>query len=276
MSTIVVTSDLHLGVTRPESVRALADQIAAEQPDLTVLAGDLGEGPANLAACLSIFRELPGHVAVLAGNHDVWARGGFGSQELWERVLPGAVREAGMLWLEDAIWQRDGVAVLGSLAWYDYSAVDPTFAHCSAAEFAARKHEFNLDGYKVTWGWDDVAFADRLGDALRRRLQTLESDPTVQATLLVTHVPLFEEQMLRKPHDVRWGFTNAYFGNLTLGRRLLDTPKLRMVVSGHTHVGRMGLVRRTRLDGADGLPVLVLDSDYGKPVYHVIHTEQWV
>jgi 3',5'-cyclic AMP phosphodiesterase CpdA len=275
VSKIIVTSDLHLGITPIETVRALARQIAAKQPDLTILAGDLGEGPTNLLACLALFGDLPGRVAVLAGNHDVWARGGLGSQQLWERELPRVVREAGMIWLEEDAWRDDDVTVIGSLAWYDYSAVDPRFAQRSAAEFAARKHEFNLDGRKIDWTWGDAEFASQLGAGLCRRLDDEEADSTIRATLLVTHVPIFEQQMCRKPLDARWGYTNAYFGNLTLGRRVIGASKLRQVISGHTHVGREGLVSRSRLNGAGDLPVMVLASDYGKPVYHVVQTDDW-
>ncbi|MGZ3585250.1 MAG: metallophosphoesterase, partial [Ktedonobacterales bacterium] len=91
MPTIVVTSDLHLGITNEARIRQLAEYIETEQPDLTVLAGDIGEGLQNVRACLSLFSRLPGTVAVLAGNHDVWARGHH-SQDLWERHLPEAVR----------------------------------------------------------------------------------------------------------------------------------------------------------------------------------------
>src|SRR5215472_6081536 len=114
MPTIVVTSDLHLGITSESVLRSLAEQIAAEQPSLTVLAGDLGEPLNKFAACLRLFATLPGRVAVLAGNHDVWARGGYTSRKLWEQHLPEATHAAGMLWLEEENWQQDGLAVAGS------------------------------------------------------------------------------------------------------------------------------------------------------------------
>jgi 3',5'-cyclic AMP phosphodiesterase CpdA len=274
LTRIIVTSDLHLGITPPETVRHLADDIAAEGPDLTVIAGDVGERLTNFVACVELFRDVPGEVAVLSGNHDVWARGGHASQDLWERDLPTAVRAAGMLWLEDLIWRSGGVAIVGSLAWYDYSAVDPGFADVAPDEFAARKGEFNLDARFVNWPWSDLAFAQNLGDALCARLEACERDPSAETVVLVTHVPLFEEQLLRKPEDPRWGYTNAYFGNLTLGRRVLAASKVRAVVSGHTHVGRQGLVRRAEAQEGGDVPVLTLASDYHKPVYQVIDTDE--
>jgi hypothetical protein len=98
-----------------------------------------------------------------------------------------------------------------------------------------------------------------LGDALVTKLDALERDASISTVAVVTHVPLLEEQMERRPHDPTWGLCNAYFGNLTLGRRVTAFRKVRAVVSGHTHAGR----RATR--GA--IDIRVVDSDYGAPSY---------
>ncbi len=269
--TIVVTSDLHLGLTTEAEIRALVERIAAERPDLTVLAGDIGEGLPNVTACLRLFTELPGEVAVLMGNHDLWIHGhGPGSQELWERALPDAVREAGMLWLEDAIWRRGDLALVGSIAWYDYSAIDPTVGPFTIEQIADYKARKFPDAFFMNWPWTDQEFAARCGDGLVARLQTLEDDPSVRATLVVTHDPVFEVQMLRKPGEIGWGKTNAFFGNLTLGQRLTPFRKLRWVISGHTHVGREGRVERPELADAQPIGAYVLPSDYHKPVHVVV------
>ncbi len=270
MTRIVITSDLHLGITSAAILRTLMSTIAAEEPDLTVLAGDIGEGLPNVVECLKIFAQLPGEVAVLAGNHDVWARANYSSQDLWERHLPETVRAAGMLWLEETVWQHDRIAVAGSLAWYDYSAADPTIPPYPPKFFAERKGNYNLDAKYVHWPWSDPEFAVRLGDALCERLQGLETDPRVHSVLVVSHVTLFEEQMCRKPHDPHWGLSNAYFGNLTLGQRVQEMSKVQMVVSGHTHIGLKGQVRRPNFPEGHALSVSVLGSDYHAPVYSVI------
>jgi hypothetical protein len=270
MARIVVTSDLHLGITTEPELRALAERIAAEQPDLTILAGDIGEGLANVRGCLRLFERLPGQVAVLMGNHDLWQHGND-SQTLWENLLPQAVRDAGMIWLEDATWLRDGVAVVGSMAWYDYSAVDPAVPPYPAEWFANYKAQYNPDAIYINWPWSDLEMAQMLGDALVERAQMLEDDPTVKATLVVTHVPLYRVQMFYKPGDLRWGTGNAYFGNMTLGQRLLPMRKLRRVISGHTHIGREGTVDRPDLPP---LPVSVVASDYHRPVYLFVESSE--
>jgi predicted phosphohydrolase len=125
MGKVVIVSDLHLGITSANAISEMVYAIEAEKPDLTVLAGDIGEGLENFRACLKLFAHIPGDVAVIAGNHDVWALTDVSSQELWERALPDAVKDVGMIWLEETDWRYGAVAVVGSLAWYDYSAADP-------------------------------------------------------------------------------------------------------------------------------------------------------
>src|SRR5258708_649 len=214
---IAITSDLHLGITENSTIRKLVRTIAAAEPALTVLAGDVGEGLPNFVKCLKLFRQLPGDVAVLAGNHDVWSGENHSSQDLLERYLPDAVQAEEMIWLEKNVWVRDGVAVAGSLAWYDYSAADPSLPSYRPGFFAGLKSHYNMDAEYIDWAWSDREVATRLGNALCERLEKLEADSGVNKLFLISHVPLFEEQMLRKPNDFDWGFSNAYFGNLTLG-----------------------------------------------------------
>src|SRR5262249_28656874 len=156
MTRIVVTSDLHLGITREEQIRPLADRIAAEMPDLTVLAGDIGEGTGNFTTCLALFKDLPGEIGVISGNHDLWARHGRQSQRLFERELPDLTLAAGCHWLEDKEWRRDGLAVVASLAWYDYSAADPTLPPMPPEWYAAHKGRYNMDAHLIDWSWSDI------------------------------------------------------------------------------------------------------------------------
>jgi hypothetical protein len=274
MATIIITSDLHLGITSAEVLRDMATAIAAEQPVLTVLAGDIGEPLPNFENCLRVFADLPGDKAVLAGNHDVWGTAGIHSQDLWDHLLPDAARAAGMLWLENTEWRLGDLAVIGTMAWYDYSAADPSLPPMPADYYAALKRKFHPDARYIDWAWDDLQFSAILSDQLVTQMQRLQDDPTVGRIAVVTHVPLFEAQMLRKPDDPQWGSGNAFFGNLTIGARIARFPKLAAVVSGHTHVGRMGTA--PRLAPSPELPpisVAVVASDYNVPAYIRLDTE---
>ncbi|HEX8731888.1 MAG TPA: metallophosphoesterase [Ktedonobacterales bacterium] len=277
MTRIVITSDLHLGISGADEIAALVEAIAAERPDLTVIAGDIGEGEANVRACLDLFRGLPGQVAALGGNHDVWAlsapwrAGGPGSQELWERTLPEAAREAGMLWLEEEDWRSGGLAVAGSIAWYDYTGAAEDIPPQTEEYWRNFKRTvlpngrlLNPDAKFINWPWSDVEFASARADALVKRMGALESDPGVEDILLVTHVPIFREQLIIRADVPNWGYGNAFFGNMTLGARLRGSPKLRAVVSGHTHIGRT-----ETLADEQATPVWVIPSDFHAPRYVV-------
>lgn len=264
MTRIVITSDLHLGITMRYEIDEMIAAIAMEQPDLTIIAGDIGEGMTHIRTCLRLFREVPGQMAALAGNHDLWALDGGHSAEVWERELPEAVRAAGMLWLEEDVWRADGLAVAGSIAWYDYSGADPAIPPQTEDYWVETKRQMHPDAKYLDWPWSDIEFAVRCGAGLAARVAALDADPSVNDLLLVTHVPLFREQLVNRPEIPRWGYGNAYFGNLTLGQRVRHSPKLRAVVSGHTHIG----VKAT-LAGEPAAPVWVNPSDFHKPRYVV-------
>src|SRR5487761_2026463 len=198
MSRIVITSDLHLGITSADEIAPMIPAIAAEQPDLTIIAGDIGKRLADIHACLDMFAGLPGQVAALAGNHDLWAHDDAHSADLWEQGVPEVVRDAGMLWLEDTVWRRDGLAVAGSIAWYDYTGADPSIPPQTEAYWIDLKQRMHPDGRHLDWPWSDISFATRCGDALVARLAALEADPSVRDVLVVTHVPLFREQLINR------------------------------------------------------------------------------
>ncbi len=264
MTRVVITSDLHLGITKQEEIEPLVAAIATEQADLTILAGDIGEGMSQVRACLALFAGLPGQLAALAGNHDLWALDGLHSAEVWERALPDAVRAAGMLWLEQDDWRGDGLAVAGALAWYDYSGADPALPAQTEQQWIELKRRMHPDAKYLDWPWSDREFAARCGERLAARVAALDADPSVSDLLLVTHVPLFREQLINRPEIPNWGYGNAYFGNLTLGERVRGAKKLRALISGHTHIGR-----REALAGERAIPVWVIPSDFHMPRYVV-------
>jgi 3',5'-cyclic AMP phosphodiesterase CpdA len=265
-----VTSDVHFDprghLTGEAEVESLCERMARDGVDAVVMIGDLAVDLASFEACVRRVVGLGVPVGVLAGNHDVWRdeAAGVSSHDLLERALPEATARAGGVWLEHETMTLGATRVVGSLAWYDYSAVDAG-VRASPDELAAAKRFLNNDAHRIDWGHDDREVAARLGTGLRARLATAATETA--SVVVVTHVPLLEEQMVRKPHDHHWALGNAYFGNLTLGHAVLGEPKVTAVASGHTHIGRDRVAARP-----DGPPVraIVVASDYGAPRHVVL------
>jgi hypothetical protein len=261
---LAFASDLHLPITKDEPIAALGRAVAAFAPQAFVVAGDIGESLADLKRGLQLLREqVRCPIWVLAGNHDVWARPPYDSRQLWMAQIPETVCATGCQWLEGTSFVLDGVAVAGTIAWYDYSAADPS-VQASRLEFAQQKFHYNADALRIDWEWSDSEFADRVSTPFLSQLDHLESDPSVRRVVVVTHVPIVEGQIHRNPSDPRWAFSNAYFGNLTLGRKVLVHRKVSHIISGHTHVGKQCVVERQE---KPAIEAHVLGSDYEHPVW---------
>ncbi|MGH7227038.1 MAG: metallophosphoesterase [Gemmataceae bacterium] len=261
---LAFTSDLHLPITKDEPIAALGREVQAFAPRAFVVAGDVGESLADVKRGLQLLRQqVRCPIWVLAGNHDVWARPPHDSRRLWLEQLPATVAAAGCQWLEGTSFVLDGVAVAGTIAWYDYSAADPS-VQASGPEFAQQKFHYNADALRIDWEWSDAEFAERVRVPFLSQLDHLHGDPSVRRVVVVTHVPIVEEQMHRNSSDPRWAFSNAYFGNLTLGRKVLAHRKVSHIISGHTHIGKHNAIERT--DGP-AVEVHVLASDYEKPAW---------
>jgi 3',5'-cyclic AMP phosphodiesterase CpdA len=256
---IAITSDLHLPKTPAEVIEGVVMEIAASTPDAAVLAGDLGESSAAFEPCLGLFRRLACPALILAGNHDVFpARSS--SWQLWTHVLPETVQRLGFHWLEGKPFVRGGVAVAGTVAWYDSSAADPA-VRASPRDFAREKRHFSPDG-RIDWAWTDPEFAALVGKDFLGVLDRLESDPSVRQVVVVTHMPILDCQILPWPDNPDWGFMKAYFGNLTLGKEVVRRGKVTHVISGHTHKAYDG---RLRLSGGHEIEVHVVGRAGGKP-----------
>jgi 3',5'-cyclic AMP phosphodiesterase CpdA len=260
---IVATADIHYAEQWEPAFSQLSQSISDENPDVLLIAGDLGEPLASFEAALALFDHLSCPKGVVAGNHDVWHRDGpYTSQQLWEEVLPDAVRRSGSIWLEEENIVVDDVGICGTVGWYDYSGRDPSLGF-SPEEYESLKGLVNLDARYIDWPHTDREFANGLRQHFIRRLEELDTDPRVQQIVVITHVPVFEECVLRKPDDVQWNFGNAYFANLALGRAIVTRRKVSLVVSGHRHVGGEWEINF----GGNALQVYIVDSDYGRPAY---------
>jgi hypothetical protein len=261
---LAITADLHVPITKLERLTALAREVAAFAPDAFVVAGDLGESFADFERCLKLFREqVQGPIWVLAGDHDCWAWPPYDSRRLWLEKVPQTVHDTGCQYLEGTAFRVGDTAVAGTIAWYDYSAADPS-VKATALQFAQQKLNHNADALRIDWEWSDPEFAEMVAAPFLATLDQLQAEPGVRRVVVVTHMPLLEGQMHRDSGNASWAFANAYAGNLALGHKVLARPKVSWVVSGHTHIGKQCRVER---GGAAPVEGRVLGSTYEEPAW---------
>ena len=259
---VIVTADLHyLGRWR-EKLEATVVEMGVLKPDCLVVGGDVGERVSGFEHMLTMLQAIDCPRLVLTGNHDLWSDADLSSQRLWEEVLPRITRKSGAIWLEGENWSRDGLAICGTNGWYDYSGRDPSI-ELSDDDYFEQKRYHMVDGELINWPWNDIEFAHMLGKAFSARLAALEADPAIREILVVTHVPVFAEAIIHRPEVRAWALTNAYFYNLTLGKRIAASPKVTRVISGHTHVGTTAMVK----GAGHSIDMRVIDADYGRPAY---------
>jgi len=261
---MLVTSDLHLGITPERALAGLAARMRALKPSVLLVLGDVGEGSRQFERALEILGAVAPLQGLILGNHDVWSEPGASSRELLEHRLPEIAAAQGFEYLEDRLWRVRDTAIVASAAWYDYSAIDAAHRGVPVEEVARRKGDFNNDAHRIDWPWSDLEVAARCRASVERRIAEAEADPRVLRIVVATHVPVVEAQVVRREDDPRWGFSNAYFGHLTLGAAVLRSPKVTEIVSGHTHAERDEVVERPPLPP---VRARVVGSAYGNPEF---------
>jgi len=73
MSVVVHMSDIHFGAHQEELVQSLLADVAAQEPDLVVVSGDLTQRarPTQFEQARAFLDRLPGPVLTVVGNHDL-------------------------------------------------------------------------------------------------------------------------------------------------------------------------------------------------------------
>jgi predicted phosphohydrolase len=251
MYRVAVTADLHWGARHPDgaaATRLLAAELDHDPPDLLVLGGDIGAGE-DFEACLRLFAGLPCRKALIPGNHDIWVRPDDGrgdSLAVYHDHLPRVAADHGFHYLDRGplILPEAGLAVVGSMNWYDYSwAADrlPAVAddwqdRLQAKRFSRGRHN---DANFVRWPHDDPGFTREAVRALRIHLR--DALRQVPAVLMVTHHPSFRGLNYPKQEplgldDLLW---EAFSGNAGVEGLLAEFGRhVPLAFCGHTHFAR--------------------------------------
>ena len=268
---LAVTADLHHDVPKSRaSADALIDALnRRDDLDAVLLVGDAATADGDgLERCLSLFRDGRPRLFV-PGNHELWSRKRpADAAALLGDELPRRVRDLGWHWLPGSPLVLKGVAVVGSLGWYDYGFAERRlglprrFYEAKVSPAAAGRLGMALDADDVPPGarefyarWNDGRFtrgiendaaflAERL-DELRADLQAVSH---AAACVCAVHCcPLVELLPPAPPGDIpddklKFAFARAYLGSPLLGKLALGFPNVSHLVCGHTHVPRRAAV----------------------------------
>lgn len=245
---LMAISDLHIG---HRGNREVAESITAESPeDWLIVAGDVGEKPADVGAVLRLLRERFATVLWVPGNHELWATAKVPAHLRGEgryRDLVRMCREIDVLTPEDPypVWRGDGgpATVAPLFLLYDYTFL-PRGARTKdeGLRLAETRKAMATDEYLLShepypsreqWCAERVAITKRRLDAVDRDL------PLV----LVNHFPLVREQtrILHPPEFALWCGTTATAD----WHRVYNVA---CVVYGHLHLRRTDFVDGVRFE----------------------------
>ena len=243
---LAITADLHWGNRQGnEPTRLLAAYLRQRTPDVLVLAGDIGTG-ALFEDCLGLFADLACRKALVPGNHDLWVAEDApqDSLEVYQRLLPEAAARQGFHYLDAGplLLPELGLALVGSINWYDYSwsleALRREYPgeedRLSSKRFTRGRHN---DANFVRWPLDDAGFTARVVDTLERHLR--EALAQVERVVVVTHHPPIlamsfpEKEPPLSLDDLLW---DAFGGNRAMEDLLArQAERIAFAFCGHTH-----------------------------------------
>lgn len=257
---ILFTADLHYDIARSIApTEHLAMQVKQTDADALVILGDAcGHDVSILRRCLDLFDRFPGKKFYVAGNHDLWSRTGC-SLDRYERELATVCQDAGVWYLDAEPYIHNGLALVGSIGWYDYSFRQEElgiplrfYEHKVSPGAAARLPEHRhlveghndltedlleicarwMDGVHVRLTMSDREFTDRLCDKMTEHLQRAASQ-SQQIIVAMHHLPV--GGLVRRSSNRTWAFANAYMGSDRFGQLIADCPKVTHVLCGHSH-----------------------------------------
>ena len=247
---LAITADLHWGHggRGEEATRLLASFLHKQTPGVLILAGDIGT-ECYFEECLRLFDDLPCRKALVPGNHDLWVRPDEArdSLRLYEEDLAAVCRKHHFHYLDQGplILPEAGLALVGSINWYDYSwsreAIQRDYPgeeeRLFTKQFTRGRHN---DVNFVRWPLDDVRFTARVVDTLGQHLR--EALTQAERVIVVTHHPPLRCISFPEKHlpltidDLLW---EAFGGNRAMEELLMrHAERIAFAFCGHTHRAR--------------------------------------
>ena len=254
---VLAVADLHRNVAKSRpSAEALAARVNAERFDALLMIGDAGVADDDsIESCLRAF-TFDGPKLFVPGNHELWShRNGV---DLLEDELPRRVEACGWRWLPREPFLLDGLAIVGSIGWYDYAfavpalGIDDAFYTAKVSPGAVLQLEDPPDLVPLARAasprargtvarWNDgrlakvpCADAELVARECARLSAQLESVRGADRVIVATHTVPFAE-LMPPPRGTPADFAWAYLGSPRLGETIARFANVRHVLCGHSH-----------------------------------------
>jgi predicted MPP superfamily phosphohydrolase len=252
---IALTSDLHIFTTKPKHIEKMFQNLSADNPDVTVIAGDHNGGMYGYKGARAIFeiarRYYKGPIIACLGNHEYWVQGTkiknvdlYDSRsaryvhprlDVWmrnyETIVESAKEHQIHLLEEDGVFRWNSVfAIAGHGLWY----ANPPNSNDALYMPLGVEGDTHRHMYKKTT------------NDLLKQLDTLTSDDIFR--IFVSHFPVVEIE----ERDREWA------GDPGIGTMLMEQYGFNKFLNGHTHHNRSGPLRYE------------CGSDYYNPKYKII------
>ncbi len=246
---IAITADLHYHLHNDgdKCTEDLAKYLIELQPDIFIIDGDTGVGETTLRACLKLFSNLKCTKLLIAGNHCIWRNSSGHSQnssfKYYTEDIPRIAESEDFQYVDTEPYKSEDnlFAIIGNINWYDYSYASPLLLEkyseetllelYKAKRFITKRHN---DGVYVFLGQSDNDFTSYLVKEIKKQLDLISSQ--VEDIMLITHHPAIPELFYPKaPQTDEHLIWLAYSGNRALTELITQYPKIRYVISAHTH-----------------------------------------
>jgi predicted phosphodiesterase len=249
---IASVSDLHTDFPENrDAVVKLAMEIHGHGADVVIVAGDVSHHDDRIRRALAAFKEVASVVAYVPGNHDLWydvpsaaTRSDLNTWNRYRSELRAIAEECGAHYLPAGPLVIDGVALVGSCGWYDYSlAPQWLLEHVTEEAIASKQYgriqwsDARLIAFRGPDGslMRDADVAKTMERELEQQLAEVESRTDVKDVVAITHHQPFRE-VVHRTGTLPWEFFTAFMGSVGLGEVIKKSSKVRAAVYGHSHV----------------------------------------
>lgn len=263
---IAWATDIHLNFLELSEVKEFCREIRDHNPDLLLIAGDIGEAPSITGYLEILENELQCPIYFVLGNHDFY----FGSiTDVHLKVRNLTQHSHRLNWLTDIgiVKLTDQTCLVGHDSWADDRFGDYRRSEVMLNDYLLIKE---LSGHDKKMRLKELK---KLGDNTAERLKAILPNALkrFRHILLLTHVPPFKEACWHdgKVPDDNW---LPHFSCKAVGKVLIKLMKVNpnremTVLCGHTHGSGEVRIRQN-------LHVITGGADYGCPILQNIFTVQ--